>query len=206
MLQTAFTLLGTGVTWLEALAFCFALACVICTIFEVHWGWPLLIVSSVLYGWLFYANRLYGDVALQVYFAGSSLWGWWEWLFGRRRAGARAVESPGLVVTRLTGRARWRLAVLWLALWPLIGAALARYTDTDVAYFNGFSTAGSFIAQALMGLKFIECWPFWLVVDLASALLYASKELWLTALLSLIFISLAGLGWARWRASEDLAR
>ena len=30
MLQAAFTLLGTTVTWLEAIAFAFALACVVC--------------------------------------------------------------------------------------------------------------------------------------------------------------------------------
>jgi len=207
VLQAAFTLLGTSVTWLEVIAFGFALACVLCTVYEVHWGWPLLVASSALYGWLFYLNRLYGDVAVQVYFALSSLWGWWEWLYGRRPAqpGHESSGPDRLAIARLSGRGRARTLVLWLAAWPLAGAALARFTDTDVAYFNGFSTAGSFIAQALMGLKYIECWPMWIAVDLGSAVLYATKSLWLTSLLSLIFAALAGIGWKRWQGQRSAA-
>ena len=203
MLQAAFTLLGTTVTWLEAIAFAFALACVVCNVYEIHWGWPLLVVSSGLYGWLFFASRLYGDVAVQLYFALSSLWGWWEWVFGRRRPDpARQTADAGrLRVARLAGAARVLLLALWLAAWPLLGAILARYTDTDVPYFNGFPTAGSFIGQVLMGLKYIECWPVWIVVDVTAAALYATKTLWLTSVLSLIFASLALVGWKRWRAA-----
>jgi len=199
MLQAAFSLLGTPVTWLELVAFGFALACVVCTVYEIHWGWPLLIASSALYGWLFYANRLYGDVAVQLYFALSSLWGWWEWVFGRRAGKDGAQPESGLRVARLGVAARWRMAAIWLAAWPLTGAALSRFTDTDVPYFNGFTTASSFVAQVLMGLKYIECWPLWVVVDLASAALYAFKSLWLSSVLWLIFTALALAGWKRWR-------
>lgn len=200
MLEAAFTLLGTAVTWLEVIAFGFALACVLCTVYEVHWGWPLLVASSALYGWLFYVNRLYGDVAVQCYFALSSLWGWWEWVFGRRpgRSDATDAAPQRLAIARLSARGRMRVLALWLVAWPVAGMLLARFTDTDVAYFNGFSTAGSFIAQALMGLKYIECWPLWVAVDLASAALYATKSLWLTCVLSLIFTGLALVGWRRW--------
>lgn len=213
MLQAAFTLLGTAVTWLELAAFGFALACVLCTVYEVHWGWPLLVASSALYGWLFFLNRLYGDVAVQAYFALSSLWGWWEWVFGRRAAqagtdpggGAPPAPAAPLAIARLSGRGRARILLLWLGCWPLAGALLARFTDTDVAWFNGFSTSGSFIAQALMGLKYIECWPLWVAVDLASAALYATKSLWLTSVLSLIFTGLALVGWRRWAGARPAA-
>jgi nicotinamide mononucleotide transporter len=207
MLDAAFTLLGTSVTWLEIWAFGFALACVACTVYEIHWGWPLLIVSSGLYGWLFFANRLYGDVAVQAYFALSSIWGWWEWLFGHRKAapkgdaGAPADAATGLHVSRLAGSARIRIAAGWLLIWPVVGTLLARYTDSDVPYLNAFPTAGSFIGQALMGLKYIECWAVWVVVDLSAAALYASKQLWLTSILSVIFCTLAIIGWRRWHRS-----
>jgi nicotinamide mononucleotide transporter len=53
MLDAAFTLLHTPVTWLEVLAFVLALATIACNVYEIHWGWPLTIVSSLLYAWLF---------------------------------------------------------------------------------------------------------------------------------------------------------
>jgi len=174
---------------------------VVCNVYEIHWGWPLLVISSALYGWLFFTSRLYGDVAVQVYFALSSLWGWWEWVYGRRGSGdsGQARAAATLRVARLAGLARIGLLALWLLAWPLLGTLLARYTDTDVPYFNGFPTAGSFIAQALMALKYIECWPVWIVVDLTAAVLYATKTLWLTSVLSLIFATLAVIGWRRWQ-------
>jgi nicotinamide mononucleotide transporter len=197
MFETAFTLFGAGVTWLEVIAFALALCCVVFNVLEIHWAWPLAIAASVLYGWLFFASRLYGDVAVQSFFVVSSLWGWYQWLFGRR-AGAGGDQSP-LRIARLGRRRVVAVGLLWLAAWPALGLLLARFTDTDVPYFNALPTVGSFIGQILLALKFVETWPVWLVVNAVSVVLYASKSLWLTALLYVIFAALAVAGWRRWR-------
>jgi nicotinamide mononucleotide transporter len=196
MLEVAFTLFGVGVTWLEGVAFALALGCVICNVLEIHWAWPLAIAASLLYAWLFFDSRLYGDVAVQSFFVVSSIWGWYQWLFGRR-ADSRGGVAP-LQITRLGRRRVVAVAVLWLAAWPLLGALLARFTDTDVPYFNAFPTAGSFIGQVLLALKFVETWPVWLIVNAVSVVLYGAKSLWLTALLYVIFAALALSGWRRW--------
>jgi nicotinamide mononucleotide transporter len=196
MLEVAFTLFGVGVTWLEGVAFALALGCVICNVLEIHWAWPMAIAASLLYAWLFFDSRLYGDVAVQSFFVVSSIWGWYQWLFGRR-ADSRGGVAP-LQITRLGRRRVVAVAVLWLAAWPLLGALLARFTDTDVPYFNAFPTAGSFIGQVLLALKFVETWPVWLIVNAVSVVLYGVKSLWLTALLYVIFAALALSGWRRW--------
>jgi len=196
MLEVAFTLFGAGVTWLEVIAFVLALGCVIFNVLEVHWAWPLAIASSVLYAWLFFASRLYGDVAVQFFFVISSVWGWYQWLFGRR-GDARGAAVP-LRIAHLGGRRVLAVALLWLAAWPVLGVLLQRFTDTDVPYFNAFPTVGSFIGQVLLALKFVETWPVWLVVNTVSVVLYATKSLWLTALLYVIFAALAVVGWRRW--------
>lgn len=197
MLQTAFTLLGADVTWLELVAFALALGCVVFNVLEIHWAWPLAIASSLLYAWLFFANRLYGDVAVQSFFVVSSLWGWYQWLFGRR-AGGGGGQAP-LRIAGLGRRRAFAVGLLWLAAWPLLGFLLSRFTDTDVPYFNALPTVGSFIGQVLLALKFVETWPVWLIVNAVSVLLYASKSLWLTAALYVIFGALAVAGWRRWR-------
>ena len=197
MLQTAFSVLGTPVTWLEVAAFALSLACVIFETLEIHWAWPLAIVSSGLYGWLFYASRLYGDMAVQAYFVASSGWGWWEWLFGRRAVDGDGAAAP-LRIVRLTQRHRATVAALWLLLWPLVGLFLARFTDTDVPYFDAFPTTGSLIGQVLLARKYVESWPVWLLVNVVSIALYQVKALHLTALLYIIFAALALVGWRRW--------
>jgi nicotinamide mononucleotide transporter len=196
MFEVAFTVFGAGVTWLEVVAFVLALGCVVLNVLEIHWAWPLAIAASLLYGWLFFASRLYGDVAVQAFFVVSSAWGWYQWLFGRRKGAAG--DGVPLRITALAGRRRLLVIALWLCLWPLLGALLARFTDTDVPYFNAFPTVGSFIGQILLALKFVETWPVWLTVNVVSIVLYSSKALWLTAVLYTIFGVLAMAGWRRW--------
>ena len=71
---------GTSVSWLELIAFAFALGGVVLTARVSPWGWPPTIVASALYGWLFFEHRLYGDAALQLFFIAVSIWGWRAWL------------------------------------------------------------------------------------------------------------------------------
>ena len=199
MLDTAFTLLGTAVTWLEVIAFVLALANIACNVFEIHWGWPLTIIASVLYAWLFYASKLYGEASVNVFFAVAALWGWWQWLRGHR-AGSSAplriarLDSQGIVITV----AGW--AVAWLGCALLLRAI----TDSDVPWADGFVTAGSVVGTVLLGRKFIENWPIWLIVNAASVALFAYKGLTLTVVLYVIFFGLAIWGWLGWQ--QRLAR
>ena len=197
MFGTAFTWWGTAVTWLEVIACLLAFACVVCNILENPWGWPLAIVSSGLYAWLFAPHRIYGDAGLQVFFALTSLWGWWQWLFGRR-AGAGPGER--LRVVRLAPRQMLVLALAWLALWLGLGLVLTRLTDSDVPWLDAFPTAGSLLGQVLLGRKVLENWLVWMLVNVSSIALFTHKQLWLTALLYALFIGTALIGWLRWRA------
>ena len=196
MLSEAFVLFAAPVTWLEIVAFLLALACVALSVYEIHWGWPLAFVSSLLYAWLFAASKLYGEGALQLFFAATALWGWWQWLFGRRRG-----ETPTehLHVAQLDARGRWIALAAWLAVWLAVATLLLRYSDSDVPVADGFATGGSVIGQILLGRKFIENWLVWVVVNLFSIGLFAYKALWLTALLYVVFAALAVAGWQRWR-------
>ena len=84
----AFTAWGSPVTWLECVAFVLALAMVLLNIRVNPLGWPLAIVSSLLYFALFWDSRLYGDASLQIFFALVAVWGWWQWLRGTAADGA----------------------------------------------------------------------------------------------------------------------
>ncbi len=200
MLETAFTLWGTAVTWLEVIAFILSLACVACNIAELHWGWPLTIISSVLYCWLFYASKLYGDGSLQIFFALTGAWGWWQWLFGTRSTQG---DKP-LHIAQLT-REQWAyVAVAWLVMWVALGFFLKRFTDTDVPWFDAFPTAGSLLGTVLLARKFIENWPVWVIVNVVSVALFAYKSLYLTAILYVIFIMMALWGWWAWQRKITL--
>jgi nicotinamide mononucleotide transporter len=142
---------------------------------------------------LFWNSRLYGDASLQVFFAVVAAWGWWQWLKGTDEQG-RALK-----VRRLGEAARRRLLVATLAAWPLLGLFLRRYTDTDVPWWDAFPTAFSVAGQWLLGRKYLENWPTWLLVNLVSVGLFAYKGLWLTVVLYALFAGLSLAGWRAWR-------
>ena len=189
----AFALWGAPVTWLELVAFVLALAMVGCNIRVHPAGWPLAIVSSLLYFGLFWNSLLYGDAALQIFFAVVAGWGWWQWLNGTQADGSQ------LRVRYLGARGRWAtLGVIALA-WPATGLFLARFTDTDVPWWDAFPTAASVVGQWLLGRKYVENWPVWGVVNVVSVALFAYKGLWLTVVLYVVFVALSFVGWRAWR-------
>lgn len=196
LFSTAFSLWGFETSWLELAAVLLSLGMVLCTITENHWGWPLAALSSALYFILFWSQRLYGDAWLQVLFAALAMWGWSVWL--------RGVNGVSLPITRMTPRSRWQMLFLAGLLWLLTGLTLLNLTDTDVPWWDGFPTAVSLIGQYLLARKHLENWAVWIIVNSVAAGLFAWKELWLTALLYLIFIGLSVVGWRHWASRMNI--
>jgi nicotinamide mononucleotide transporter len=190
LFSTAFTLWGLDTSWLELIAVLLAFAMILCNIVELHWGWPLAAISSVLYFFLFWSQRLYGDALLQVLFVVLALWGWSVWL--------RGVEGSPLPVTRMPSHQRLKLAVSGTVLWLATGSVLLNFTDTDVPWWDAFPTAFSLVGQYLLAHKHLENWAVWIGVNIVAAGLFAWKGLWLTTLLYLAFIGLSAVGWRTW--------
>jgi nicotinamide mononucleotide transporter len=192
LFAVAFVVGSAPVTWLEVVAVVLSIAMVVCNIRVNVVGWPLAIASSLLYMLLFWNSRLYGDASLQVFFAIVAAWGWWQWLRGTDASG------HALVVRKLGARGRWWLLVAVALAWPATALFLSRFTDTDVPWWDAFPTAASVVGQWLLGRKYVENWPVWIVVDVVAAALFAYKGLWLTTGLYLVFVAMAWVGWRRW--------
>jgi nicotinamide mononucleotide transporter len=189
----AFALWGSPTTWLEVAAVVIALAMVGCNIREIHWGWPLAIVSSLMYFALFWRSKLYGDASLQIFFVIVAFWGWYQWLRGHR------ADGSSLHVARLSRRGLALAVAACALLWPATGLFLKTFTDTDVPWWDAFPTAVSLVGQFLLGRKFIENWAVWIAVNVVSVGLFAYKALWLTVGLYGVFIALSVIGWRAWQ-------
>ncbi|HNU12037.1 MAG TPA: nicotinamide riboside transporter PnuC [Rubrivivax sp.] len=197
MTEPLFTLLGSPVTLLELLAFVIALWMVACNLRVNPLAWPLAMLSSAMYGWLFLRHRLYGEASLQLLFIVVAGWGWWQWLRGR------GSDGQPLRVHRLRPRQRLSVVAATLTAWPLVALLLTHATDSDVPWLDALPTVGSITGQFLLGRKLIENWATWLIVNVISVALFAIKGLWLTVLLYLLFAALSVVGWRAWRRLED---
>jgi nicotinamide mononucleotide transporter len=193
LFASAFTLWGSPVTCLEIVACVLAIAMVVCNMRVIALGWPLAIASSLLYFALFWNSKLYGDASLQILFVVVAAWGWWQWLRGT------TPDGSALRVRVLGAQGRLVAIAAVLLGWPVIGWFLRRYTDTDVPWWDAFPTVASIAGQWLLGRKYVENWPTWVIVNLVSVALFAYKGLWLTVALYGVFVALSFAGWRAWR-------
>jgi nicotinamide mononucleotide transporter len=166
---------------------------------SVHTWWTG-IIGCTLFGLLFAQSRLYADVVLQVFFVGTSLLGWWRWLRGR--------HGTPLPVTHAGWRTLAWMVPLGVAATAAYGALLHHYTNAYAPFVDSAVLVFSVIAQLLMMGRRIENWPVWLLVNTIAVPLYASRELYLTAVLYAGFWVNAIVSWRWWRrlAERDAAR
>jgi nicotinamide mononucleotide transporter len=190
ILAPAFTAWGSPVTWLEILAFALSIAMVIGNQRQWIVAWPLAIAASLLYGLLFWHGQLFGEAWLQLFFILLAGWGWLQW--------ARGNDGQALPVRRM-GRRGWLASLLAVAIGgPLLGYYLDQQTSSPLPYWDALPTVASVVATVLLGRKFIENWPFWVVINAVSIGLFALKGYWLTVILYAAFIPLAFVGWRMW--------
>lgn len=189
----AFSILGSPITWTEIIAFVLAVWMVVCNM-RVHvLAWPLALLSSLMYFLLFWDGKLYGEASLQLVFAALAVWGWWQWLRGR------GDDGQMLRVRRLQRQHLALAIVATLAAWPLLGLFLQHKTDSPLPYWDALPTVASLLGQWLLGRKYQENWPVWVLVNTVSVALFAIKGYWLTVVLYAVFIPMSVAGWRAWQ-------
>lgn len=193
-----FTVAGTPVTWLETLAFVTGVANVWLLTRQHPANWPVGLVSVALYLLVFTGAGLYGDAALQLVYIVLSGYGWWAWV---RRGPAGAGDQ--LRVSRTSRRTWWVLAGAGVLGTAALTWYLDAQTNSTVPFWDALTTAGSLLAIYGQTRKLVESWWLWIAVDVVYVPLYASRDLWLTAGLYLVFMALCVVGLRAW--SRELA-
>ncbi len=189
----------------EWAGFVLSLAMVYCNIRQIHWGWPLAIASSILYGYVFWNTQLYGQAALQMMFIAMAAWGWRQWLRGQTLTTAPSTETntaQALPISLLSRHERLRLSGVTILVWVLCTWVLAEFSESTVLYWDALITALALLGQYLLGRKKIETWWIWLVVNILTIALMASQDLWLTALLYFVFAVLSVVGLKTWQKQD----
>lgn len=184
-------------SWLELIAAGLGIVAVWLTVRQNPWCWPIGLLMVLLYAWLFYDWRLYSNLLLQLLFAGSQLYGWWQWTRG-------GDQHDGCKVSRLSlASLAAGLSMGALGAW-LLGYLMANHTDASAPWLDAALTSFSLVAQLWMAQKRLQCWALWVVVDLCYVAFFVHSQLYLTAGLYAAFTALAISGWLSWRRDPAL--
>ena len=162
------------------------------------WCWSFAVASAVLYFVVFARAGLAMQAALQVFYVGMALYGWRAW-----RGSADGVP---LAVSRWTvpQHALAWAAIVLCAL--LNGWVITRESEQSwVPYVDAAIAWGSVLTTWMVARKVLENWLYWVLLDLAAAVLAARQGLAATAVLFLLYTALALRGYWQWRRDERVA-
>ncbi len=195
-----FTVLGYPMSYIEFFGTILNILCVWLVAKNKISNWPIGILGTLLFGFLFLQINLYADFFEQIYFLITGFWGWYVWAKGRK-------SSVDKTITKLsTTSLLWWLAVI---LFGTIGLGYFTahvhiylpqlFTEpASFAYLDAFTTVLSFVATIMLIHKNIDAWYLWILVDVIGIGLYWTKDVHLISLLYVIFLILATKGLFNW--------
>jgi nicotinamide mononucleotide transporter len=188
-----------GVSPFEIAGAVLGLANIVLLIRRSVWNFPVAMAMVTCIGVVLFEARLYAEVGLQAFFFVVNAWGWLLW--------SRTKVVGNVVPVRWLG---WPARVGWAAgaaaFSVALGLALARWTDAALPMADSAVTGMSMAAQVLLGLRRIENWVLWILVDVVAIALYLARDLHLLAGLYGVFLILSVVGLRAWIRAERMEK
>jgi len=169
--------------------------------------WPVGIITSGAYIVVFFTEKLYADMSLQVYYVVISFLGWYWWIKGKSESewecgSEKNMKVKGtLQVSRLKARTGFALAVISIAMFFVLWLALGRYTDSPVPAADSFITTLSVVATWMLARKIYEHWYLWIIVNFSMSALCIFRGLYPTLILYLVYAIMSFAGLKEWSKS-----
>lgn len=169
-----------------------AIAYVLLAVKERIECWYAAFVSSAIFLVLFWNVSLLMESALQIYYMGMALYGWSQW-----RRHANSEEDLRIHTWPLIQHLQWFATIALVTL--VSGYLLSNNTTAARPYLDSFTTWASVFTTWLVAHKVLENWLYWIVIDALSIFLYVDRGLYLTAVLFVVYVVIAVLGFAQWQ-------
>lgn len=183
--------------------------------------WPVGIITSAVYIWVFLIGKLYADMSLQVYYVVISILGWYWWVRGavagsHKRPQVQDASISGenppvnidghpagqLQVTRIKPRLASVLLVILMVIYAGIFLALSNLTDSPVPELDALITSLSIVGTWMLARKIYEHWFVWIIVNILMTGLCISRELYPTAGLYSVYLVMSFTGLYQWGKSR----
>lgn len=190
ILEGALNYAATMSHW-ETTAVVLSIAYLVLAMRQSQWCWYAAAGSTLIYSWLFFDVSLLMESALNVYYLGMAIFGWWSWRTGKNQTPELPIKSWGLK--------QHLFAIGGVSGLTLVsGYLLSNNTDAVMPYLDSFTTWGAVLTTWMVTRKVLENWLYWIVVDGLAIILYVDREYYLTAVLMVVYIILVIIGWFSW--------
>ena len=176
--------------WLEVFAVFTSYACTYLCVKERRINYPIGVVSSAAYAYLFLQSGLFSSAILNAYLVPTLVYGWIRW----------RKDSSKRPVTHL--RLRMIPAYILTAAAGYFGAVfISQALGGTMAWTDAMILAGTILAQFMLDNKKLENWIVWAVVNVFAIYTYVEAGLFLVALQYIFFLANTAYGYVTWRRS-----
>ena len=119
------------------------------------------------YTYLCVAERFYGEIAMNIYYFITMIYGVFLWRKRLESKGSMQVQTRTLSMRKLV-----IVVATVLTLSVLSGVLLQQYSDDSQPYLDALTTIPALVAQILMVLAYREQWYLWIVVDVLATIMW----------------------------------
>lgn len=178
---------------LEVVAFVLSVAYVCLAAKQNIWCWLCAFISTSIYVYVFYSVSLPFHSALNAYYIAMAVVGFISWYKGKK--------ATPLQVKALRPRQHIAIIAAGMLLSLVLSVFSSHWFDANWLALDASITVFSVFATVMTARKYIDNWSYWLVLNSAACFLFIQKELFLTALLMIIYTFVAVYGLFEWRKS-----
>lgn len=192
----AFTLGGSGVSWLELTSVIAGLTCVVLAGRNNKYNFWVGYLYNILLFCLFWQRHLYSATLLQPIAFAINAFGHWRWTHPREGEKS-ANDSSALKVSKVSMRG-WCVALTIVAVAGAVwGFVLSRlgvawfpevFSPDPTPWLDSYVLMLTLLAQFLSAQKKWDCWIVWLVVNAANITLYISSGLVFMPIVSSLYL------------------
>lgn len=164
--------------------------------------YPTGIISSLIFIYVFYSSKLYGDIIISAYYVYMSIYGWLLW--------ARGDGNSYLMITTMSGKDNWHCLLIFIisVIFVSLVYFFTGYFTAWWAYVDTFTTGLFFAGMWLLAKRKVENWIFLIAGDIIVTGIYFYKGLIFTGLFYIILTIIAIFGYLAWKKTlaEEPAR
>ena len=138
-------------------------------------------------------QHFYGELIENVFYMATTLYGAYVW-FRHYNTGN---EGNAVETQRLSAKG-WILSATLIVAGSVVAYLILKQTNDTQPLLDSISTVPAFAAQILMMLRYREQWIFWIVVEVASIIMWMRAGDWCMAVLFAFWIATCLYGLKKW--------
>jgi nicotinamide mononucleotide transporter len=159
--------------------------------------YPTGIIGVLIAAYLYFGSQLYADGALNIYYFGMSVYGWYHWV---QKKDADHFTYP---ISWCTRPQLFFGIGFFLFFWVVIFYVLTNFTDSNTPQLDSLVSSSAITAMWWMAKRKIENWLAWIFSNIVAIPLNFYKHYYLFTLMYILFLAMASWGYVEWKKQAD---